>query len=114
VLASLRIKVKGGRVSYVASSFVRYHRDIIAYLALVRIAFERIKRIAHCHVRRPGRAGVSAKRIEQLGVRVIGSVARIIPDSVESSVGGYRERAKPMPLVRINRVVVDLHWCAKG
>jgi len=114
VLASLRIEVKGGRVSYVASGLVRYHRDIIAYLALVRIAVEWIKRIAHRNVRRPGNAGVSTKRIEKLRVRVIGSVARIIPNSIEASVGRYRERAKPVPLVGINRVVIDLHWCAKG
>ena len=114
VLVSLGIEVKGGRVSYVASGLVRYHRDIIAYLALVRIAFEWIKRIADRNVRRPGHAGVSAKRIEKLRVRVIGSVARIIPNSIEASVGRYRERAKPVPLVGINRVVIDLHWCAKG
>ena len=108
------VEVERGGVSHVGAGFIRDDRDIIAYLALVRITFEWIKRIAHRHVRRPGRAGISAKRIEQLGVRVIGSVARIIPNSIEASVGRYRERAEPVPLVGIDRVVIDLHWCAKG
>ena len=114
VLVSLRVEVKRCRVRYVTAGFVGNDGDIVAYLALIWIPFERIKRIAHCHVRRPGDASVSAKRIEQLRVRVIGSIARVVPDSIQPSVGRYRERAKPMPFVRINRVVIDLHRCAKG
>src|SRR5205823_9384025 len=97
VLAPVRIKVKSRGVCYVTAGFIGNHCDIIAYLALVRIAFERIKRIAHRNVRRPGDASVSAKRIEQLRVRVIGSIARVVPDRIQPSVGRYRERAKPMP-----------------
>jgi len=114
VLVPVRIKVEGRGVRYVTAGFIGNHRDIVAYLALIWIAFERIKRIAHRNVRCPGYAGIGTKGIEQLRIRVIGSIARVVPHRVESSVRRYRERAKPMPFVRINRVVVNLYRCAKG
>jgi hypothetical protein len=114
VLVPVRVEVKRSRIRHVASGIIGNNRDIIPYLALVRIALERIKGIAHRNVRRPGHAGVGAKGIEQLRVCVIGSVSRVIPNSVESPVGRYRKCAKPVPLVRINRVVVDLHRRAEG
>jgi hypothetical protein len=64
VLVSLRVEVKGGGVSHVAARFIGNDRDIVAYLALIRIAFERIKCIAHRHVRRPCHAGIGAKGIK--------------------------------------------------
>ena len=83
------VEVERSGVSHVAASFIRNDRNIIAYLVLIRIAFERIKRIAHRNVRRPGHASVGAEGIEQLGVCVVGSIARVVPDSIESSIGRY-------------------------
>src|SRR4029077_16905523 len=114
VLVSLGIEVKGRGVSHVTTGFIGNDGDVIPYLTLIRIALEGIKRIADSNVRRPGHAGVSAKGIEKLRVRVVRSVARIIPDSVEPSIGGYCECAEPVPLVRINRVVIDLDRRAKS
>ena len=64
MLVSLRIEVESRRIRDIASRIVRHNRDVITYLALVRIAFRRIKRIAHSNVSRPGEAGVSAKGIK--------------------------------------------------
>ena len=114
VLSAAGIQVVGGRIRHIAPGVVRHDRDIIAYLVLVRIPFERIKWIAHRNVRRPGHAGVSAIGIEKLRVRVVRGISRVVPDSIEPSIGRYRECAKPVPLVRINRVVVDLHRRAEG
>ena len=88
--------------------FVRNDGDVIAYLVLVRIAFEWIKRIAYRHIRRPRDAGVSAKGIKQLRVGVVGSVARVIPDSIEPSIRRYGKCAEPVPLAGVNRIVIDL------
>ena len=108
MLAPVRVEVKRGRVRYIASGFIGNHGDIVAYLVLVRIAFERIKRIAHHNVRRPGHASVSAIGIEKLRIRVVDSIARVVPDSIQTSIGRYRERAEPVPLTRIHRVVINL------
>ncbi len=43
VLTVVRVEVECGRISHVAAGFVRYNRNIIAYLALVRITLRRIK-----------------------------------------------------------------------
>ena len=66
VLAVVRVEVKSGCVSHVTPGLVRHNCDIIPYLILVRIAFERVERIAHRNVSGPGHAGVSTKRIKQL------------------------------------------------
>ena len=79
----VRVEVERGGIRYVTACFIGNDRDIIAYLALVRIAFERIKRIAHCNVGRPRHASVGAKGIEQLRVCIIGSIARVIPDGIQ-------------------------------
>ena len=50
VLVSLWVEVKRSRIRHVGSGFVRYDRDIIAYLVLVGITFVRIKRSADCYV----------------------------------------------------------------
>jgi hypothetical protein len=109
VLIPVRIEVKRSRIRHVGPSIVGDDRDIIAYLVLVRIALEWIKRIAHRNVRRPGHAGISAIGIEKLRVRVVGSVSRVMPDRVQSSIGCYCECAEPVPFVRVDRVVIDLH-----
>ena len=64
VLAVVRVEVEGRRVSNITPGLVRYDRDVVAYLALVRIAFERIKRVAHRYVGCPGEAPVRAPGIE--------------------------------------------------
>ena len=64
MLVSLRVEVKGGRVSHVAARFIGNDRDIIAYLALIGIALERIKRIADRDVRRPCNAAIRTPGIE--------------------------------------------------
>jgi hypothetical protein len=64
VLVSLRVEVKRGGVCHVAAGLVGNDCDVVTYLILIRIAFERIKRIAHCHIRRPGHASVGAKGIK--------------------------------------------------
>lgn len=66
VLVAIRIKVERSGIRYIASRFVRDDGDIVPYLILIRIAFERVERIAHRNVSRPGYTGVSAKRIKQL------------------------------------------------
>jgi hypothetical protein len=64
VLVSLRVEVKGSGVSHVATGIVRNDRNIIAYLVLVWIAFERIKRIAHRNIRSPSDASISAPGVK--------------------------------------------------
>ena len=64
VLSPARIEIERGGIRHIAARIVRNDGDIVAYLALVRPAFERIKRIAHRDIRRPGNAAVGAVRIE--------------------------------------------------
>ena len=114
MLSVVRIEVERSRVRHVAAGFIGNDGDVVAYLALVRIAFEWIKRIAHRHVRRPRHASVGAEGIEQLRVRVVRSIARVIPDSIEPTIWRYRKRAEPVPLARVNRIVIDLDRRTKG
>ena len=85
----VRVEVEGGRVSHVASGIVGNDGNIIADLILIRIAFERVKWITDCYVRRPSHAGVGAEGIEQLRVGVVGSIARVVPNSIQAAIGGY-------------------------
>ena len=62
----IRVEVECGRIRHIAPGFIRNNRDVIAYLALIRIAFERIERIAHCNVRRPRNPSICAVGVEQL------------------------------------------------
>ncbi len=80
VLPVVRVKVKGCRIRYVSAGFIGDDCDVVTYLVLVRIALKRIKRVTHCHVRRPGNTGIGAKGIEQLRVSIVGSIARVIPN----------------------------------
>ena len=114
MLSVVWIEIERSRIRHVAAGFIGNDCDIIAYLALVRIAFEWIKSIAHRHVWRPRHAGVGAKGIEQLGICVVGSIARVIPDSIQPTIWSYRKRAKPVPLARVNRIVIDFLGRAKG
>ena len=58
------VEVESSRVRHVAAGGVRHDGDVIAYLALVRPAFERIKGIAYSYVRREGNTAVGAVGIE--------------------------------------------------
>ena len=64
VLSPARIEIERGGIRHIAARIVRNDGDIVAYLALVRPAFERIKRITHRDIRRPSNAAVGAVRIE--------------------------------------------------
>jgi hypothetical protein len=64
VLARVRVKVERRRIRHIATGVVRNNGDVIAYLVLLRIAFERGKRIAHRDVRRPSDAAVGTPGVE--------------------------------------------------
>ena len=114
MLSGVRVEIKRRGIRHIASGTIRNDRDVIAYLVLIRVTFERIKRITDGNVRRPRDAAIGAERIKQLGVSVICSVARIEPDRVDSTVRCHRQRAKPMPFVVVDGVVVNSVRCAKG
>ena len=114
MLSSSRIEVVGSRICNVAAGVIGYDGDVITYLALVRIAFEWSKRIAHCHIGRPGDATIGTIGVEQLRIRVIRGIARVQPHRIDSSIRGYRKRAEPVPLVRIDWIVVNPLWPAKA
>ena len=114
MLCSTRIEVVGSRICHVAAGVIGYDGDVITYLVLVRITFEWSKRIAHCHIGRPGDAAIGAVRVEQLRVGVIGCVACIKPHAVDASIRRDRKRAEPVPLVRIDWIVVNPLWPAKA
>ena len=114
MLSPARVEVVRGRVCDIASGVIGHDCNIIAYLVLVRPAFERTERGADGHVRRPGNTAISAVRVEQLRVRVVGSVSRVMPDRVQATVGRDCKCAKPVPFARINRIVIDLLRRAEG
>ena len=114
MLPLTRIEVVGSRICHVAAGVIGYDGDVITYLVLVRIAFEWSKRIAHCHIGRPGDAAIGAVGVEQLRVGVIGCVPCIKPHTVDASIRRDRKRAEPMPLVRIDWIVVNPLWPAKA
>ena len=114
MLSSSRIEVVGSRICHVAAGVIGYDGDVITYLVLVRIAFEWSKRIAHCHIGRPADAAIGAVGVEQLRVGVIGCVACIKPYAVDASIRRDRKRAEPVPLVRIDWIVVNPLWPAKA
>jgi len=60
----VRIDVVSRGIRDVAAGIVRYNRDVIAYLLILRETCLRIKRIADLHVRRPCYATISAPGIE--------------------------------------------------
>src|SRR6266446_1114847 len=52
MLAPTRVEVESRRVRHIASSVVGHDSDVIAYLVLLRPAFESIKGVAYRYVRR--------------------------------------------------------------
>ena len=89
VLPPARIEVKSSGIRYVAPGIIRYDRDVITYLVLIRPAFGGIKRLTDRHVGRPGRAAVCAIGIEQLREEAAGVVAGVVPDGVKPPVWRY-------------------------
>lgn len=51
MLPAARVKVERGRIRHVAPGVVRNNGNVVADLVLVRVAFQRIKRITYSHVR---------------------------------------------------------------
>ena len=72
----------------------------------------RIKRSAHCYVRRPGNSGIGAIGIEQLGT-VVRSISVVVPYSIKAPIGRYGKCAEPVPLVR-QAIVIDPVRRAEG
>ena len=107
MLSPARVEIKGSRIGNIPSRGIRYDGDIIAYLVLLRPAFERRESGAHGDIRRPCDAAIRAERIEQLRIHVIRSVSRVQPHRINPPIGSYRQRTKPVPLVMINWIVVD-------
>ena len=60
----VRVDIVSGGVRHIASGAVRHNGDVIAYLVLIGIAFEGIKRVAYLDVGRPRDARVRAPGIE--------------------------------------------------
>jgi hypothetical protein len=110
----VRVFVEGGGIRHVAAGIVRYNRDVIAYLLILRETCLRIERIAHLDVRGPGCAAIGTPGIEQLRLNVVGGVSRVIPHHINASIGRHRKCAKKVPLVMVNRVVIDPMRRAKG
>ena len=114
MLSQVGIEVECRCIRHVATGVIRNNGDVIADLALIGVPLERVKCIAHRHISRPANTSVRAIRVEQLRIGVIRRVARIVPNSIEASVGRYRKCAKPMPLTGIDRIIVDLVRRAEG
>ena len=51
MLAPIWVEIKSRGIGDIAAGLVRNNGDVVTYLALVRVAFERIERITYCHVR---------------------------------------------------------------
>ena len=101
------VEIEGSGIGNIAPRVIRHDRNVIAYFVLLRPTFERVKGIAHRHVRRPCETAIHAVRIEQLRVDVIRSISRIQPHGIDSPVGRDRQCTEPVPFVMINGIVVD-------
>jgi hypothetical protein len=113
-LLPARVEIKSGRIRHIAAGIVRHNGYVIAYLVLVWIALQGIKRVAYCDIRRPRYPGVRAIGVEQLRVGIVGNrVARVVPHSVQTPIRRYRECAEPVPLIG-KAVVIDPVWRAEG
>ena len=82
----LRVFVERGGIRDVAAGIVRYNRDVIAYLLILRETCLRIERIAHLNIRGPGCAAISTPGIEQLRLNIVGGVSRVIPHHINASI----------------------------
>ena len=75
MLTPARVEIEGGGVGDIASRVIRHDRDVIAYLVLLRPAFQRSERLTDSYVRRPRNTTIGAIRIEQLRIDVIGGIS---------------------------------------
>lgn len=87
MLAPAWIEVECRGVRHIGSGVIRYQRDVIAYLTLVRPAFQRVKGVTYRYVRRPRHAAIGAVGVEQLRIGVIRGVSCVEPDRIDPSVG---------------------------
>ena len=110
----VRVDVESRGICNVASGIVRHNRDVIAYLFVLRKTCLRIERIAHCNVRRPCYATISAEGIKQLRVDVVRSIARVVPHHINTAIRRYRKCAKIVPLALVVGIIIDANRCAKG
>jgi len=108
------IDVEGCGIRHVASDTVRHNGDVIAYLLIVWKTCLRIEHITGGDVRRPCQTTVCAPGIKELGIDVVATVARVVPDHIDASIGRYCQRAKPVPIVLRVGIVVDANRRAKG
>ena len=74
----------------------------------------RIKHIADGDVGCPCQAAIRAPGIKKLGIDVVPTVARIVPDDIDASIRRDCKRAKPVPIVLRVGIVVDPNRRAKG
>jgi len=114
VLTCAWVEIEGSWIGNIPSRVIRHDRNIIAYLVLLRPTFERVKGIAHRHVRRPGKTAIHAVRIEQLRVDVIRSIPCIQPYRINPSIRSDADRTEIVPLVMVNRIVIDPMRRAEG
>jgi hypothetical protein len=113
-LAPARVKIKSGGIRHIPACIVGDNSDVVPYLVLVRIAFERIKRGADRDVLRPGNTAVRAKGIEQLRIGVVRRVPCVVPDSIQPPIRRDCKRAEPVPLDLRIGIVIDPVWRAEG
>ena len=114
MLSPAWIKIKRRRIRHVAAGVIGHDRDIVANFILVRVAFERIKRITHCHVRRPGKASIRAIGVKELRIGIVSSISAVIPDGIEPPIRGDGKCAEPVPFALVVLIVIDPHGRAEG
>jgi len=64
VLIAIRIEIESRRIRHIAARSVRHNCDVIAYLALVRVAFKRVEGLTYRYVSRPGNAAIGTPGIK--------------------------------------------------
>ena len=75
MLSPARVEVKSCGIGHVATGVIRHDGDVIAYLVLLRPAFQRSEGLANRHIGCPRNTAVGAIGIKQLRVGVIGGVS---------------------------------------
>ena len=107
MLACAGVDIKGGRIRHIASGIVRHNSHVIADLILLRPPLERVKGIAYGYVRRPRSPAIGAIGVEQLRINVVRSIPAVHPYGINTAVRRHSDCAKPVPLIRVDRIVVD-------
>ena len=86
MLSPARVEVERGRIRNVATGIIRYDRDVITYLILIRPALSGIKGLARSNVGRPANTAIGAVGVEQLRKKIVRIIPGVIPHSVKSPV----------------------------